>query len=77
MHFKLYRILTEKLKPQRGEFRAAEPELLKDWRAEVEFERRRWRNIATLNRIAEREARERTAQLPWWWRALAKGRRRR
>ena len=50
-----------------------EPERLGDWSGEVELEARRRRNMTKLNRMAEREARERRSTLGfwrYWWRRL-------
>ena len=72
MDFRLYRILTEKLKTRPSAFRAAEPERLKEWSAEVEFEARRRRSLTALGLMAERKERERLAALPWWRRWLSR-----
>jgi len=73
MHFLVYRIFRRKLKPQPGGPRPTEPELLRDWPAEVECEDRR-RRRAILDRMATREDRERRSALGFWrfwWRRLA------
>ena len=54
----LYQFFSRGRQPAPSALCASEPERLKDWRAEVEFEERRRWNIAIANRIAEREERE-------------------
>ncbi|MFI5351357.1 MAG: hypothetical protein ACHQZS_00195 [Candidatus Binatales bacterium] len=62
----LYRILRQEPKPELSESRAGAPVLLRDWPKHVEQESRRRRNIAILNRMTAREARERRAVLGFW-----------
>jgi len=68
-----YRLPDRLSRRRNAAHHANEPERLGDWREEVELEDRRRRNIAMLQRMAEREARERRSTLGfwrYWWRRL-------
>ena len=63
---RVYRIFTDRRKPQPSELRAHEPERLGDWGKELAFEDQRRRNRAILKRMTEREERDRRTAIGFW-----------